>query len=425
MPQIKINADASLVGSDAKIFFDFLTQQNQLQVSFFNKGFSVSFNDHLISFEDNVLSEEISENFTCHFIGQKLGEGNFGTVYDIDKSVIISPIEFIPSGYIQSQVVKMQHHCECRDWESCINHNSLKMLKQEHDATAKAQHLGIHPPVFSQDKLSSYIIMNKLPGVDLFDILENDVQRKPGLTLEQRIELSLALLKAVKEQITALNLIHFDIKPGNIKVDLRTSPMTVKIFDYASAQEIAPGDKGLVTNSQFGTMAYISPEVVWASSDPYFATPAIDLFSLMRILMLIWGGRDNSFGDISMYEREIYLTSPQNLDQLFRELPEYQTVMLRKLGLDGLISACLARGLNRFPERRGTIDEAIMSYQQILDTYKRTLQSEPLLKGSAKACATLGGPLSLKRKHSDDLDEPSSPGNRTSTMVVDDPVFPY
>lgn len=407
MPQIKIHAHTSLVGADAKVFFDFITQHQQRNVSFFKKGMSVSFNDSMISFEDDVLFEEASGSFTCNFLGQKLGEGSYGVVYDVDQSMTLSSIEFSPSGYRQPQVVKIQHHCHCDRWGSCFHHNTLGMLEKEYRVSAKTQHLDVHRPILNDEKTVSYTVMNKLPGVNLCDILDNDLQKKPALSLQHRIELSLALFKAAKDQITALNLIHFDIKPGNIMVDFSVLPIRVNFLDYAFGEEIAPGNMEVLTRCHVGTMSYISPEV-FLTEDYYHATAAIDLFALMRLLMLIWGGRDISFGDMPYHQRQQYFIEAQNLDQLFRELPEDQVVTLRHLGLDAMIRAILTIGLSRNPHDRGTIDDAILAFHKIYHIYQEVKQEIPM-DVAAKACAKLERPLSQKRKASEDGEMPLPP----------------
>jgi serine/threonine protein kinase len=404
MPTLSINPKTCLSGDDAKEFFDFLTQQKQQNISFFKKGYSPCFNTKHISFEQDVICEDLDAQgaYTCNFVGRKIGEGGFATVYNIDKSVTVSNVEFSPSGYSQPEVVKVQQHCECID-EKCSNHNTLKMLEEEYQISVKVPHLGVHKAILQQEKRVSYSILNKLPGTELFEILVKDRLPHPRLTLRQRIELSLGLLQAVKTQVSGLNLIHLDIKPENIMVDLTTVPMTVNFLDYAFGQQIPEGNNGLMVSKHAGSKGYTAPEVVLSSGE-YFVTPAADLFSLMKILMLIWGLTDSSYGKSSFRDYQLYLRRPQNLSLLFKSVPSDQKALLCQLGLDTLINASLTKGLARPASERGTIDEAIESFQKIHDIYTQSLKAKSSITPSEKQVkSVVEKPLPLKENRSNGL----------------------
>lgn len=393
MPTLSINPKTPLTGDAAKEFFDFLTQQKQQNVSFFKKGYTPYFHTNIISFEQDVICEDLNPQgtYTCNFMGKKLGEGTYATVYNIDESMTASNIAFSPSGYKQPHVVKIQHHCLCNGG-TCLKHNPLRLLENEYQMSLKATHLDIHSALFSHANMVSYTIMNKLPGVELFQVISKDWEKNSSLTLQQRLELSLVLLESAKKQITDLNMIHFDIKPENVMVDMSTTPITLNFLDFAFGQQIPMGEKGIITDKHGGSKGYAAPEVMLSPS-AYLATPAADLFSLMKILMLIWGMVDSSYDDSPLSVYKLYLRKPQKLDKLFSHIPADQRVLLCQLGLDILIKASLTKGLARNPAERGTIDEAILTYQQFLELYKQSLQRRPL---NSIASSQQGEPLKVK-----------------------------
>lgn len=391
MPTLTINSKTALVGKDAKDFFDYIDQQKRLNVSFFKEGFSSHFHDGVISFKQDMLCENLTDqgNYTCSFIGKALGQGSFGTVYDIDKVMAVSSIEFRQNNDVPLQVVKKQNHCGCSDLQTCDHHNNIEMLNTEFQRSSKVGHLGIHHPILTQDERRSFTIMNKLRGTELFEILTEDIEQRRILSLQQRIELSLSLLQAAKTQIFDLNLIHLDIKPENIMVDLRTNPMTVCFLDYAFSQEIPQGQQGLMTKSHSGSLAYVAPEVI-RSADDYFVTFSADLFSIMRILLLIWGGADYSYGKFDVIQYRSYIARFEHLNQLFKSIPSAQNRCLETSGINSAIIDILIMGLSDNPTDRGTLDGAIASFQSILDTYTAFSRSKRLKSDTFRPSCTPG-----------------------------------
>jgi hypothetical protein len=55
MREIIINAATSLTGDTATDFFDFLTAQKDLGISYFEENKEITFKDNTISFQQNTL----------------------------------------------------------------------------------------------------------------------------------------------------------------------------------------------------------------------------------------------------------------------------------------------------------------------------------------------------------------------------------
>ena len=120
------------------------------------------------NFKQPVLykREDKTAAVIVHVFGKKLGEGGDGTVvYDIAKSVELTPdLEFIQGGgYTQPQpprVLKVQQQ------------KRKRFIQSEYEKSQRVEHLGMQEPmVDSGDR--SFIVMNKLPGQELFQIISD------------------------------------------------------------------------------------------------------------------------------------------------------------------------------------------------------------------------------------------------------------
>lgn len=106
----------------------------------------------------------------------------------------------------------------------------------------------------------------------------------PILTVEKRLEITFAILNAMTEQVIANDLIHRDLKPGNMIIDFSKSVDSlskVTIIDYGNAIR---GERK--ESRRVGTTAYRPPEL-------YLGTPSYtqksDAYAVGRILSYLWG----------------------------------------------------------------------------------------------------------------------------------------
>lgn len=194
-----------------------------------------------------------------------------------------------------------------------------------------------------------FIVMRKQPGRELFDIINDESKRESPvpLTVKRRIELTLALLKALKTQVVDIGLIHRDIKPDNIMVDMSTDDILVNIIDYdfSRPREERPTDACC-------TLTFAAPEQLYAEEQ----TDKCDVFSMGRVLQILWGDDTRSF-----HERDLnqifYNAQHVTLNQLFRYLPlQHNKVNQHNRNL---ISRTLTQMLRANPLERISIDEAI------------------------------------------------------------------
>jgi serine/threonine protein kinase len=233
-------------------------------------------------FTSDIVKRQRKEGkigYRYEFISNRLlGTGTFGEVYEIEGTLALSSdeVQFKPHGLNdKTRAVKIQrHHIQ----------NPIDAILTEYSLSRKASHLGIKLPTI--EGTTSYTVMKKLKGKELFTIIIEDLNEISPLTLEQRIELTQLLLKALKEQVTDKGIIHRDVKSENILVDLQSG--LVSFFDFGlSVKADAPDGK------YCGTPAYAPPELFFKGKQ----TVKIDVFSLGRVLALLWHIDPASYND--------------------------------------------------------------------------------------------------------------------------------
>lgn len=96
-----------------------------------------------------------------------------------------------------------------------------------------------------------YLVMEYVPGGSLADVLHDS----PGLPIEQVLQIGLELADALT-RAHHLNIIHRDIKPGNV---LLAEDGTPRLTDFGVAH-MADLDRITQTGTLTGTYAYLSPE---------------------------------------------------------------------------------------------------------------------------------------------------------------------
>lgn len=164
-----------------------------------------------------------------------------------------------------------------------------------------------------------YIIMEYIRGESLADVLRRRSTLPEHLALDVLEQTAHGL-----SAIHAANLIHRDIKPGNLLV---TPEGTVKITDFgiAKAAEAVPLTR---TGMVVGTAQYVSPEQAQGKN----VTPATDVYSMGCVAYEMLSGRRPFAGDTTVAVAVAHISEappplPQTVHPHIRELVG---IMLRK-----------------------------------------------------------------------------------------------
>ncbi|KTD59234.1 protein kinase domain-containing protein [Legionella shakespearei] len=168
----------------------------------------------------------------------------------------------------------------------------LKLMVSEAEAMQRSDtwhRLHDKPEIFHAKPMvqvdnKTYMIMRELPGVQLLKMIEDN-----ELTLQERLDLSIALLTALKEQVHDLGYVHRDIKPDNILVYKNGSQFEIYIIDFGFIKRKEYSD----ANAKMGSPPYAAPECYSTFNDK---TEKTDIYAMGRTLMFLWGYRQLDHG---------------------------------------------------------------------------------------------------------------------------------
>lgn len=207
--------------------------------------------------------------------GEPLGKGAHGQVDSLPTSL------FLSNGHLQikykSRTVKTQIPRECNRLESIMREARLAM---------RIPHLHAKPLSINDENECTALVMRRAPGVSLQTILENPERYR--LSTEQRYLLSINCLHALREQLHTQDVIHGDIKPDNMIVDLNTLQVTfidLGLGDFISNPE---------DTASRGTDGYIAPEIYRGNPPTIYS----DIFAMGMVLANVWAdGKHNLIFD--------------------------------------------------------------------------------------------------------------------------------
>ena len=349
--------------------------QSQLEtVAFFEReqqaSRSADGESQIFKFDQPVLYKKRQDSaVVVYVLGSAVGTGGAGTVvYDIAKSVELTPaLESQQGGsYTQLQpprVVKVQQK------------QRADYVQREYEKSQKAEHLGVQEPIVETSG-RSFIVMNKLPGRELFNIINDDLQGFRRLTIIERMELSCKILEMIKKQVVDKSIVHYDLKPENIIVDLGP-PMQVNIIDYGFASQV-----GEETRLR-GTLAYIPLENYENAFKA--ADTKTDSFAAGRILQEIWGARDSSY---SLQWKPSHALKRQYKHDPIPFLPELDQSVLKLFGsnpsehvqssMQGIIMVTQFLQ-HKTPSERLSIEDALVRMYRIYNAYLQPNKSSKSL----------------------------------------------
>lgn len=211
---------------------------------------------------DSALCSDITDYYT---FGKTLGSGAYGEVmhaFDV-RTNEQRAVKIIK----KNKDAKNQQHMECEmQVMKSISHSNIVQTYQIFDL-----------------KRSIYIVMEYVPGGDLFDF----VAKHDNLTEAQASQCIRSVLQAV-EYLHRNSIVHRDLKPENILCANNSWPLQIKVSDFGFARFIDPFRRSEDTmRTQVGTAYFMAPEII--AERGY--GPAVDSWACGVILYTILTGR--------------------------------------------------------------------------------------------------------------------------------------
>ncbi len=230
-----------------------------------------------------------------------LGEGGMGLVFHADDTELLRPVAL--------KVIRPELAGKPQAAQRFLR-EARAMAALKHDNIVTIHQVG-------QARGVSFLAMEYLRGMSLFQWLERGRKPSPDLVLRIGREIAAGLAAAHKHR-----LIHRDIKPANIWLEAPAG--RVKILDFGLAR--GESDDLQITNpgTALGTPAYMAPELARGEQ----VGSASDLFSLGCVLYELCTGQLPFQGttvmavlrslsmDIPVPPREIDAAVPPDLDAL-------------------------------------------------------------------------------------------------------------
>ncbi len=182
---------------------------------------------------------------------------------------------------------------------------------REYKKSTISGHLDMSYPIESGNQV--YLLMLRMPGVELYNLLSAFIKIESGLPAKFIFMLIDAILRALMQQVTQYKLVHLDIKPENLMVNVDgvdlsnvtrdtlenlVSPrVEVNCIDYGFCRY-----QGEENDNLSGTLMYLSPE----RHESRFCDEGPDVYAigiiLQMILGLAWYSRDaiKSSGELEL-----------------------------------------------------------------------------------------------------------------------------
>jgi serine/threonine-protein kinase LegK1 len=289
--------------------------------------------------------EEMEEQFAIFDTTQDpLGKGFYGAVYPVLGTIQFNMHQAVLNRNAK-EVIKIEDH---------MLHERKELVEAEYQFLKRAGYLHVKPPVFvfEDNSKKSYLLMDKAEGCTLEALLW-DMGRHGKLTVKERLDITFAILHAVKSQVSDKRIVHRDLKPLNMLIDMKKSPPQIAIIDYGRAMSMDRQDARIV-----GTPAYRSPE---SFITPVKYSEKSDAYAVGRILSYVWG---DSYTNYYLNNRKSWSWSETKQMTKNNRLFTCSGANLFQSD-EAIIRSCLNGLLHEDPDTRFSLDEAAELFSEV------------------------------------------------------------
>gem|GEM_PF-3578187 len=280
---------------------------------------------------DDVGTPIAVDGRTLHVL-QQVGSGGFGTVHlgrVVGASGFVKPVAI--------KILKVEAG-ESEQFASRFRDEARLLARLRHQSIVQVDDL-------VQIEGRWAIVMEFIAGEDLHTLIRKGAApERAAAEVISRVASALHAAHTATDPLSgeALNIVHRDIKPGNIRL---TAAGEVKVLDFGIAKARFSEREAETQSVRFGSAGYVAPERMDGID-----TPAADIFSLGAVWYALLTGRP--LGKLSIRSERHALTVERKLTLL----PEMNA------SLRELLIGCL----NYEPSQRPTAREITRAIQEQL-----------------------------------------------------------
>jgi len=407
-PYVIIIDPTDMTDDEALILYYVLENQARLGVSYFQKNTSYPIPKSYIQNDTDInIGAYNNIKLTHHIIrrsrtrdenqyryevfGKPIGSGGYGKIYNVVGTLFPLEDHRLSLKTNKARVIKEMNK---------RNAESLKRFaNQEYNMARRDEELGAKPPVFahpepSSKRMHSYMVMRFIPGEELQKIIDRDQENKENVNdidTDTRIKMSIAAARAMKK-VHLNNIVHCDIKSGNVIMDVKSPIIKAKVIDYGGSK-----DKQCMDSDFIYTGIFAAPEI-HAGDLP---SQKSDIFSGSWVFNDIWRGDDHPANDLKdkLYMKMNDAKHPMTDKMIKKKKKEINEKILTVsqhckfknlfIGINDLekshrhsIEQALKKNTNKSLDKRGYFDDLIQVFETI--SYERLINKIPPVDESDK-----------------------------------------
>lgn len=233
---------------------------------------------------------------------RKIGQGGLGVVFKARQITMnrLVALKILHKRWITDEEFRKRFLVEARIVGKLSHQNLIKVFD------------------VGKEEWKYYFSMEFIDGETVEDKIDRDGRMDPM----EAVDITIQILRALK-YISSHNIVHCDIKPGNILV---TRDSIAKLGDFGFVKtsiEIEPAEEGTV----LGTPDYISPEQAMGKEVDHRS----DIYSLGASLYHMLTGAPPYQGSVSTVMEKHIRSSPPSIREVASDLPDYICQIVEKM----------------------------------------------------------------------------------------------
>jgi len=337
-----------------------------------------------------------------------LGSGKHAKIFSVESDMLVSfekktLVHIKPN---QPLVLKYKAETICMHSTAQVNFEIQafqKLCTHEYEQS-KHGHLALEEPHFryshhldqytGEKKLhmEAFLLMNKMPGIELFDVLLHLLDVKSQVTSYVRFLLTFNLLHTFYNQVVKHKQVHGDLKPENIMLEipgqedyksfvldgglsnnLAVPQFKMNIIDYEASYFWGATRNRLVCTPDYAAAEIFKHQDATCAPYPAVLDEKIDLVSVAIIIGIVWG--------LVPYQLKALDVSALPREFLYNQMNKYFKNESEAFSLSFLapIYAALLCMINPKVDERWTLEQSNMFFEELFTRYMQHARTSVLV----------------------------------------------